>query len=186
MRCVTFCWLLVALPATTALAQTRPAKKLIRKPVVGQNKWPTRMQDQEDAFIQHSYELPDTAHRAQPAPPDTNRVYTYVEQMPTLNGQGSFAAIATAIQRQLLLPLAAPAGRTFVQFVVTQKGVVTKPRIIKGLRADVDSAVVAATRKLPRFKPGKQDGRVVAVSYTLVVSIGAPAVLKPVEAGGKK
>jgi hypothetical protein len=91
--------------------------------------------------------------------------------MPTLNGQSGFAAIATAIQRRLVLPSAAPAGRAFVQFVVTKAGVATKPRIVKGLRADVDSAVVVATRQLPRFTPGKQAGWVVAVSYTLAVPI---------------
>jgi hypothetical protein len=91
--------------------------------------------------------------------------------MPTLNGQSGFAGITAAIQKQLVLPLAAPTGRTFVQFVVTKAGAVTKPQIVKGLRADVDSAVVAATQKLPRFTPGKQNGRVVPVRLTLLVPI---------------
>lgn len=108
-----------------------------------------------------------------PKPFGPDDVYSYVEQMPTLNGQGGFAAIAAAIQRQLVLPPAAPAGRTFVQFVVTKAGTVSQPQIVKGLRADVDSAVVAATRKLPRFTPGKQNGQVIAVRLTLPVTFPA-------------
>jgi hypothetical protein len=144
------------------MAQTYPKKK-----------------DIHESFTQNG-------EQSQPALPDSNRVYTYVEQMPTLNGQLGFAVITAAIQQHLLLPPAAPAGRTFVQFVVTKAGVVTKPRIVKSLRADVDSAVVVATRKLPRFTPGKQNGRVVAVSYTLAIPIGAPVVAKPAAAPSKE
>jgi hypothetical protein len=152
-------WLLAVLTAPTALAQTHSEKK-----------------DIHENFFQHT----------QPATLDPNPVYTYVEQMPTLNGQSGFAVITTAIQQRLMLPSAAPVGRAFVQFVVTKEGAVTKPQIVKGLRADVDSAVVAATRKLPRFEPGKQAGWAVAVSYTLAVPIGAPVGAKPGEASSKK
>lgn len=175
MRFATSCWLLVALTATTALAQTHPQKQRSRKPATGQQADRTRQQLAEDTFIQNTYEglnhNDELARRTQPATLDSSQVYTYVEQMPTLNGQSGFAGITAAIQKQLVLPLATPTGRTFVQFVVTRAGVVTKPQIVKGLRADVDSAVVAATRKLPRFTPGNQKGRVVPVRLTLFVPI---------------
>jgi hypothetical protein len=83
-----------------------------------------------------------------------NPVYTYVEQMPTLNGQHALFASTAAITHAVVVPADAPAGRVFVQFVVTKEGTVSQPRVVKGLRADVDSAVVAATRKLSRFAPG--------------------------------
>ena len=120
-----------------------------------------------------------------PEPIDPNKVYTYVETMPLLNGRG-YASFIAAIQQRLVLPLAAPAGRTFVQFIVTRKGTVTGVKIIKGLRADVDSAVVTATRQLPRFTPGKQADQAVAVSYTLAIPIGTPVNAKPVAPGGKE
>jgi len=187
------CWLLAALTATTALAQTHPKKKTVRKSVVQQSKRDKESvkkvfrRDIHETFKQDIHEdFTQDGEQSQPAPLDYNRVYTYVEQMPTLNGQSSFVAITAAIHQQLVLPLAAPAGRTFVQFVVTKEGAVTKPQIVKGLRADVDSAVVVATRKLPRFKPGKQNGQVVAVSYTLAIPVGAPVVAKPAAAPGKE
>ena len=181
MRIATFCWLLVTLAATTALAQPHPKKKPVRKQALGRRvARNTDKQDLDQWYAKEPRSLPPLLPpplveseypTPEPEVSDSNRVYTYVEQMPTLNGQSGFAAIATAIQQRLVLPSAAPAGRAFVQFVVTKAGVVTKPLIVKGLRADVDSAVVVATRQLPRFTPGKQAGWVVAVSYTLAIPI---------------
>ena len=111
---------------------------------------------------------------AAPAPVDSNRVYTYTEQMPALPGASGIAGIVTALKRRVLVPPAAPDGRVFVQFVVDKNGAVSQARIVKGLRADVDSAVVAATRQLPRFTPGKQGGRAVPVSFTVAVIFPLP------------
>jgi len=102
-------------------------------------------------------------------PLDSNKVYFYVEQMPLLNGQQAYLASSAAITHSVVVPANIPAGRVYVQFVVTKEGQVSHPRIVKGLRADLDSAVVAATRQLPRFTPGKQGNRVVAV----VITVGA-------------
>jgi hypothetical protein len=145
MRFATSCWLLVALTTTTALAQTHPKKK-----------------DSHEAVTQGG-------EQAKLAPPDA-KVYTYVEQMPLLNGQHAYLASIAAISRSVIVPANAPSGRVYVQFIVTQEGQVSHPHIVKGLRADLDSAVVAATRQLPRFTPGKQGNRVVAV----VITVGVP------------
>ena len=105
-----------------------------------------------------------------PAPFDSNRVYTYTEQMPALPGAGGIAGIMAALNRCLLVPPAVPKGHVFVPFVVDKKGGVSQVRVVKGLRPDVDSAVVAATRQLPRFTPGKQGGQAVPVSFTVPVT----------------
>jgi TonB family protein len=106
----------------------------------------------------------------EPEVADSNRVYTYVEQMPLLNGQHAYLASIAAISHSVVVPTGAPAGRVYVQFIVTKEGHVSSPHILKGLRADLDSAVVAATRQLPHFTPGKQSNRVVAVSITIGVT----------------
>jgi hypothetical protein len=145
MKFATSCCLLLALAATTALAQTHPKKKDIHE------------------------NFPRDGEQSQPAPLDA-KVYTYVEQMPLLNGQHAYLASSAAITRSVVVPAAAPAGRVYVQFIVTKEGQVSHPHIVKGLRADLDSAVVAATRQLPRFTPGKQGNRVVAVVITVGVT----------------
>lgn len=103
-----------------------------------------------------------------------NKVYTYVEQMPTLPGGGGSAAILYAIYQHLVVPRDAVEGRVFVRFVVNAEGAITTPFIVKGVSPKTDAAVLAAVNKLPRLLPGKQNGRAVQVEFTLPVSVAQP------------
>jgi protein TonB len=107
----------------------------------------------------------------QPAP----RVYTYVEQMPELPGGGGQAAIVAEIQKRLKLPASKVEPncyRVFPSFEVSATGIVQHARIKQhGGSAVVDSAVLQAVRSLPRFKPGRQAGHAVAVSFTIPMRI---------------
>ena len=67
-------------------------------------------------------------------------------------------------------------GTVFASFTVTQAGNVSDAKIVKGLSPDYDAAVLQAVQSLPRFIPGKQDGKAVAVSFTVPVRFAtAPA-----------
>ena len=108
-----------------------------------------------------------------PVPAD-QKVYTYVEQMPQLPGGGGNAAIVAAIQRQLKYPAGAGVidGRVFVSFIVAETGDVNSVTVVKGLSEAQDAAVVAAVQQLPRFVPGRQNAKVVAVIFTVPVQFG--------------
>ena len=170
MRFSTFCGLLVALATTTALVQTHPKRPAARNATPKAKAALPQPESWKGEREPYPYLPEDFAQEPVPEPSDPNPVYNYVEQMPTLNGQHALFASIAAITRSLVVPADAPEGRVFVKFVVTKQGTVSQPQVLKGLRADVDSAVVAATRKLPRFAPGKQKGRVVAVSLTIPVT----------------
>ena len=107
------------------------------------------------------------------SPVSSPPVYTYVENMPQLPGGGGNTAIMAAIQSKVVSPNVAPAdrkqGRVFVSFTVMNDGAVQDVRIIKGLAAVYDAAVVAAVQQLPRFIPGTQNNRAVNVSFTVPV-----------------
>lgn len=174
MKFATCCYLLAALAGTTALAQTPPKQKLVRKHAVVRRQVPTSVSRQHYIESDSRHFPPLVEEYVETVEvPECSKVYTYVEQMPTLNGQNALVASIAAISQRLLLPSNASAGRVFIKFEVTTEGRVAHPQILKGLRADVDSAVVAATRQLPLFTPGKQNGRVVCVSLTLPVTIPA-------------
>jgi TonB family protein len=110
---------------------------------------------------------------APPPPPTLEKVYTYVERMPELPTGGGNAGIVAYIQSQLTYPQVPAArrkeGRVFVSFTVNSGGEVFNPTIVKGLGPEYDAAVLAAIAKLPRFKPGTQDGKPVAVSFTVPI-----------------
>ncbi|QIL78441.1 TonB family protein [Hymenobacter sp. HDW8] len=110
--------------------------------------------------------------RMPPNPPDSiSRVYTYVEQMPQLPNA---ASISATIQELLGEPggQAAPGQRrVFVSFTVGPHGGVYAVKLQKGVGGATDAAVLAAVQRLPRFVPGKQNGRPVAVSFTVPVVV---------------
>ena len=105
-----------------------------------------------------------------PSTQSHEKVYTYVEQMPQMPGGGNNKAIVDYIQSKLVYPNVAPAdrkeGMVFVSFTVSKEGQVKDARIIKGLSTEYDAAVIKAVQQLPRFIPGKQDGKAVDVSFT--------------------
>ncbi|WP_227786944.1 TonB family protein [Hymenobacter sp. BT770] len=113
---------------------------------------------------------PPAEVRDAPSAQSPDKVYTYAETMPQLPGGGGNRAIVDYIQSKLVYPNVAPAdrkeGRVFVGFIVSKEGQVKDVRIIKGLSAEYDAAVVKAVQQLPRFIPGQQDGKAVAVSFT--------------------
>jgi hypothetical protein len=94
-------------------------------------------------------------------PTDNDKIYTYVEDM-----------LDRAAEQRLVLPPKTQRGHVFVQFVVSKKGGVRYPHIVKGLRANVDSAVVAAVHRLPDLAPSTQYGQPVNVSLTISVDVG--------------
>lgn len=100
--------------------------------------------------------------------------YISVEQMPELPGGGGLPAIVAAIQKSVKYPARAISagveGRVYVSFVVNAKGDVTDVKVIKGLGAGLDEETVRAINTLPRFIPGKQNGREVSVSYSVPIT----------------
>lgn len=109
----------------------------------------------------------------QDAPPVEDKVYTYVEQMLMLPGAGGMAAIVAAIQQRLVVPAGTPipTSRVFAKFTVDKSGAVVDPEIIQGTSPGGAVAVLAALRQLPTFIPGRQDGQLVRVSFTVAITM---------------
>ncbi|RZK93419.1 MAG: energy transducer TonB, partial [Hymenobacter sp.] len=110
-----------------------------------------------------------------PAISNGQKVYTYVEKMPHLPGGGGQAAIVNTIRQNVEYPKSMTKGNTvkgrvFAQFLVNAKGEVQETKIVKGLNPDLDNAVLASIKQLPRFEPGRQNGKPVAVTFTVPIS----------------
>ena len=103
-----------------------------------------------------------------------NKVYTYVEQMPQLPGGGGNGAIVNAIQKAVKYPPLAlrnqVEGRIFVSFTVNPQGDVSDVKVVKGLGSGLDEETIRAVKTLPKFIPGKQNGRAVSVSFTVPIT----------------
>ena len=60
-------------------------------------------------------------------------------------------------------------GELQVNFLVDVDGSLREPRIVYSLHPDLDRSVLNAIRRMPRWKPGKSNGKLTVVSVTLPV-----------------
>ncbi|GAA3947442.1 TonB family protein [Hymenobacter algoricola] len=101
-----------------------------------------------------------------------NKVYTYVEQMPVFPGgqEALLKYIAQNIKYPALALRNQVEGKVFIAFVVGPDGQVSDVKIQKGIGAGCDEEASRVIKNLPKFAPGKQNGRAVSVSYTVPVT----------------
>ncbi|MDE7346671.1 MAG: M56 family metallopeptidase [Muribaculaceae bacterium] len=60
-------------------------------------------------------------------------------------------------------------GRVIVRFVIEADGTVTHPEIIRGISPEIDAEVVRLINSMPKWTPGKVNGKEVASYFTLPV-----------------
>lgn len=99
-------------------------------------------------------------------------VYFIVEEMPEF--PGGQLALRKFIAQQIKYPAVAREkgiqGKVFVNFVVGKDGSVRNARIARGVDPSLDREALRVISSLPPWKPGKQKGKKVAVSYTVPIS----------------
>ena len=100
------------------------------------------------------------------------KTYVVVEQMPQF--PGGDGAMLSIIAKNIRYPESAIRnsiqGRVIVRFVVGETGKVSKAEVIKSLDPVCDKEAIRVVQLLPNFIPGKQNGKNVAVWYTLPVT----------------
>ncbi|MDU0372179.1 energy transducer TonB [Hymenobacter endophyticus] len=102
--------------------------------------------------------------------PLTTGKYTYVEVMPAF--PGGQENMLNFLRQNLQRPRAPRQhGRVLVNLVVAATGAVTEVRVAAGhgLSPAYDAAAVECVRRLPRFMPGRREGKPVPTALTVPV-----------------
>ena len=98
-------------------------------------------------------------------------VYDAVEQMPEF--PGGMPAMIEYLQTNLKYPKDAikqqVGGRVMVMFVVETDGSLSNVRVARKVFPSLDAEAVRVVKSMPKWKPGKEKGRLVRVNYTLPV-----------------
>lgn len=96
-------------------------------------------------------------------------VYNYVDQMPEYPGGAD--ALLNFISENVKCPESMKAGnaqvRVMVSFVVDNEGAIVDMEIVKGAGKDYDDAALSCVKKMPKWTPGRQDGKPVAVRVVI-------------------
>ncbi len=100
------------------------------------------------------------------------KVFFIVEDMPEFPG-GDLALrkyIANAIKYPVIAQENGIQGKVYVTFVVGKDGRVVNASIARGVDASLDKEALRVVNTLPPWKPGKQRGKPVNVSYTVPIN----------------
>jgi TonB family protein len=98
-------------------------------------------------------------------------IFTVVEQNPEF--PGGLSELGRYLGRNIRYP--APArranveGKVFVLFVVSKDGDIRSPKITKGIGFGCDEEALRVVLGMPRWIPGKQNGKEVNVEYSLPI-----------------
>ena len=109
-----------------------------------------------------------------PPPPPTGQndeVLNVVEQQPEF--VGGITALTKFIGENIQYPAAARRanvqGKVFLSFVVAKDGQVQDVTVLKGLGFGCDDEALRVVRSMPKWNPGKNKGKVVAVRYSMPI-----------------
>ena len=93
------------------------------------------------------------------------------EEMPQF--EGGERGLMNFISRNIRYPVVAMEqniqGRVIVRFVVSDTGEVTQISVLRGIGGGCDEEAMRVVSLMPRWTPGRQDGKPVSVWYTLPI-----------------
>lgn len=105
-------------------------------------------------------------------PKDINEPLTVVEVMPMF--PGGETALLTYLGENTKYPESAKVnniqGKVIIRFAIDTEGKVTQEAVLKSVNPALDEEALRVVRTLPRFDPGRQDGKAVPVWYMVPIN----------------
>ena len=103
---------------------------------------------------------------------DTSKVYFEVEQMPQFPGGDAelLRFIGMNLKSNFDCDCCQIQGKVICRFIIDIDGSVNKPEVIRSLDRFSDAEALRVIRLLPKFIPGKQNGKNVRVWYTIPIT----------------
>ena len=126
----------------------------------------------EEGGVDASLTEPDNP----PAPPvleepKEEEPFSYVEQMPTFpdGTEAMYKYIYDKIKYPAIARENGISGQVIVQFVVSKEGEIQKAKVVRGIGGGCNEEALRVVNGMPRWKPGKHNGRAVPVTFTLPI-----------------
>ena len=165
--------------ALLAFANTESVAAVVTASVQQDNAVQSEMQSPEPLQVEavpqpvevEAEEQPVEENPVEPVPESKN-VYESVEQMPEFPGgmeemmkflQGNIQYPANAAKNKV-------EGRVVLQFVVEKDGQIGEVKVARSVDPELDAEALRVVKSMPNFIPGRQDGKPVAVWYTIPIS----------------
>lgn len=99
-------------------------------------------------------------------------VFVVVEEMPEFPGGDK--AMRQFLAMTVRYPTSAIEsniqGKVYVSFIVTKTGTVTNAKVVRGVDPSLDNEAIRVVESMPKWKPGRQRGENVDVSFTVPIT----------------
>ena len=113
----------------------------------------------------------DWQKKASNSEPQEKVIFQVVEEMPQF--PGGMGEAMKFLAKNIKYPVAAQQakieGRVIVQFVVERDGSVSDVKVVRGVSPELDAEAIRVVSMMPKWIPGKQRGKAVAVKYTMPI-----------------
>ena len=118
------------------------------------------------------YTVPITFRLKSPVEEAKEETLTVVDVMPQYPGgdRELLKFIAQSIKYPTDAQEAGVQGRVICSFVVDKKGNIVEPKLIRGIDPSLDAEALRVIGMMPRWTPGRQDGKAVRVLYTVPIT----------------
>ncbi|MDR2913627.1 MAG: energy transducer TonB [Tannerella sp.] len=120
----------------------------------------------------HGIDIADLEQHKVIAEDAENKIFDLVEQQPEF--PGGVDALMKFIRDNINYPTIAAEngikGRVSLKFVVTKTGEIADVKVIRGVDPNLDKEAIRVLKSMPKWIPGKQNGKTVNVYFSLPVN----------------
>lgn len=99
----------------------------------------------------------------------STKVYDEVDEMPSF--PGGLNGLMTFLAQNMVYPVTAQEngvqGRVIISFVVETDGSITDVKVARSVDPSLDREAMRVVKAMPKWTPGKKDGKPVRVKYTV-------------------
>lgn len=105
-------------------------------------------------------------------PEDTGEaeIFQVVENMPEFPAGNVTKWIGDHTKYPMLAQENGVQGKVYIQFVIEKDGSITDVKVARSVDPSLDKEAMRVIQSMPKWKPGKQRGKAVRVSYTLPIN----------------
>ena len=147
-----------------------PPQTVLLKPI--DNDKPVEKDPEIDAGATPDTPIPDLPPLVLPPEiPPEDTLFVIVEQSPEYFGgdEARLNFLRSNIKYPQVAREVGIQGTVYVSFVVEKDGSVTQVTILRGIGGGCDEEAIRVTKLMPKWKPGKQRGKEVRVSYNMPI-----------------
>ena len=124
-------------------------------------------EDENEVVETKSIKLPTEEKRED----EEQVIFQVVEEMPSFPGgmRECMMFLGRNIKYPVLAQKAKIEGRVIVQFVVDKDGSISDTKVVRSVSPELDAEALRVVGMMPKWNPGKQRGKAVAVKYTMPI-----------------